>query len=114
MAMDRTIHVRLDAATAQALGELRAMGINPSELIREALRRRAAAARALQSHSESAGRSEEMEKRLIEQAFDPLVVEIDEQEGADDEEIWERFLAQQPKGALPVIHPWREHEGGTC
>ena len=55
-----------------------------------------------------------MEKRLIEQAFDPLVVEIDEQEGADDEEIWERFLAQQPKGALPVIHPWREHEGGTC
>lgn len=114
MSMDRTLHIRLDDAADQALKELRALGINPAELIREALRQRAAAVRTLQSHSESARDGEKARTRLTPHALDSLMGDVDDEEAAGDTETWERFLTQQPKDALPIIQPWRDPEDGTC
>lgn len=111
MTMDRTVHVRLDEASARAVQELRALGLNPSALIRAALRRCAADARTMRNESASAIRSEEMETRLIAEAVDPLAAELDEHAAARDEEVWERFLARhRRRGEIPVVRAWRERD----
>jgi Arc/MetJ-type ribon-helix-helix transcriptional regulator len=80
MAMPRSIHVRLDEASAAALGLLRAEGLSDSEAVRVALReasdrRRARAALVAEARALAADRADLAEARAVRELMAELAPE---------------------------------------
>lgn len=83
MAMNRTIHVRLDDAAEGAVAELRSRGINLSQVIRDALQDCAAH----QREADPSGDDSELWERFLAK---------------------HRFDAE-----IPIIRAWREREDAS-